>query len=75
MKKMISILTLCLVTGFSMISPVAASTALPCTQTSDNVNIVQSGLSDSYLCLNQNALLYNGVYLNASCMKLQPKCD
>ena len=75
MKKMISILTLCLVTGFSMISPVAASTAQPSTETSDNVNIVQSELSDTYLCLNQNALFLNGVYLNGSCMKLQPKCN
>ena len=74
MKKMISILTLCLVTGLSMTSPVAASTNQPSTQTSENVNIVQSGLSDLYLCLNQNAL-YNGVYLNASCLKLQPKCN
>ncbi|SEV92733.1 CAP domain-containing protein [[Clostridium] fimetarium] len=75
MKKMISILTLCLVTGLSMTSPVAASTNQPSTQTSENVNIVQSGLSNLYLCLNQNALLYNGVYLNASCLKLQPKCN
>ena len=75
MKKLISILTLCLVTGLSMTSPVAASTVPSGTQTSDNINIVQNGLSEAYLCLNQEALLYNGVYLNASCMKLQPKCN
>jgi len=73
MKKMISILTLCLVTGFSMTSPVAASTTQPSTETSDSVNIAQSDVSDMYLCLNQNASMLNGVYLNASCMKLQPK--
>jgi uncharacterized protein YkwD len=75
MRKMISILTLCLVTGFTMTSPVAASTVQSCTQTTDNVNIIQSGLSDANLCLNQNALLLNGVYVNGSCMKLQPKCN
>lgn len=75
MRKMISIITLCLVAGLTMSSPVAASTVQPCVQTSDNVNISQSGLSDANLCLNYNALLLNGVYVNGSCMKLQPKCN
>lgn len=75
MRKMISILTLCLVAGLTMSSPVAASTVQSSAQTSDNINISQSGLSDANLCLNQNALLLNGVYVNGSCMKLQPKCN
>ena len=74
MKKLISILTLCLVTSFSMTSPIAASTVQPDTQNSDNVNVV-SDLSDTYLCLNQNASMLNGLYLNGSCMKVQPKCN
>ena len=75
MKKLISILTLCLVTSFSMTSPIAASTVQPDTQKSDNVNVAQSDLSDTYLCLNQNASMLNGLYLNGSCMKVQPKCN